>query len=204
MPEKAPIVTCARHRLHTDGEGVTTLVCFYGCPLRCKWCINPFTFAENTEYIVMTTEELYDKVRVDALYFEATGGGITFGGGEPLLYPDFIKEFCEINKEWKYYVETSLSVDWENVEKVIPYIDWYLIDCKDVSPEIYKNYTGKDNTLMLSNLSRLIERVGAEKIRCRLPLIPEYNSEEDRKKSEKILKEIGIRDIDFFTYRTEQ
>ena len=83
----APIVTFARHRLQTDGRGVTTLVCFYGCPLRCKMCLNPFTFSPDTNIETLTAAELYERVKLDELYFLATNGGVTFGGGEPLLYP---------------------------------------------------------------------------------------------------------------------
>ena len=45
---KVPVIAISRHRMKTDGDGVTTLVCFHGCPLRCVWCINPFSFAEDT------------------------------------------------------------------------------------------------------------------------------------------------------------
>ena len=50
----APIVTCARHRIQCDGQGVTTLVVFYGCPLRCRWCINPFTYDPAVKRTDMT------------------------------------------------------------------------------------------------------------------------------------------------------
>ena len=88
---KAPVVTYSRLRMLVDGDGITTLVCFHGCPLRCKWCINPFSFNPDTKVAWMTPQMLYDKVRLDELYFVATGGGVTFGGGEPLLYPGFLK-----------------------------------------------------------------------------------------------------------------
>ena len=91
---KAPVVTYSRLRMLVDGDGITTLVCFHGCPLRCKWCLNPFTWDPKTPYQLMTAEQLYEKVREDDLYFRATGGGVTFGGGEPLLQSDFIRQFC--------------------------------------------------------------------------------------------------------------
>ena len=84
-----PTAAISRLRMATDGEGITTLVCAWGCPLRCKYCLNKFTWDENTKVRRYTPQELYDKVRLDSLYFEATGGGVTFGGGEPLLYADF-------------------------------------------------------------------------------------------------------------------
>ena len=114
---QAPVITCSRLRMQTDGQGVTTLVCFHGCPLRCHWCLNPFSFAPETKRTMMTPEALYEQVRIAQLYFLATGGGITFGGGEPLLYTDFLREFRHIcGEHWQLCAETSLNVPWENVE----------------------------------------------------------------------------------------
>lgn len=201
MKKTAPIITCARHRMQIDGKGVTTLVLFYGCPLRCRWCLNSYSFSPDTQRKVMTTEELYHKVKIDNLYFLATGGGITFGGGEPLLYPDFLAEFCGICPDsWNMCVETSLSVPWENILAIANYIDIFYIDCKDSNPEIYERYTGSQNDLMIDNLKKLLSIVPAERIILRLPLIPSYNTEDDRQKSLEFFKAMGITQFDEFTY----
>ena len=198
----APVVTCARHRMQTDGPGITTLVCFHGCPLRCKWCINSFAYDPKTAFAQVTARELYEKIRPDALYFLATGGGVTFGGGEPLLYARFLEEFAKIcGSQWNLCAETSLWVPWENVETASRFIETFFVDCKDVNPEIYRSYTGKDNALMLSNLSGLLKLVGPERIVARLPLIPEFNTHEDRLKSREQLEKMGIRQFDLFEYR---
>ena len=200
----APVIACSRLRMQSDGQGVTTLVCFYGCPLRCKYCINSFSFAPDTKYEKLTPEDLYSRVKIDELYFLATGGGVTFGGGEPLLYPDFIKAFCDVCGDgWHICAETSLNVPWENVKTVADCIDMFYIDCKDTNPEIYERYTGKDNSVMLENIEKLTELVGAERIVVRLPLIPGYNTDEDREKSKKFLAEIGVKHYDLFTYKTD-
>lgn len=197
----APILTCARHRILSDGDGVTTLVLLQHCPLRCRWCINPYSYSADTKHTDMTPEELYEKVKIDNLYFLATNGGITFGGGEPLLYPDFIAEFCRIRPEdWRIRVETSLSVPFENVQKVAPFVDTFFIDCKDVNPEIYRRYTGRDNRLMLDNLKELIKIVPPEKLVLRIPLIPEFNTPEDQKASRDYLESLGITRFDEFEY----
>lgn len=199
----APVAVTSRIRMQTDGKGVTTLVCFHGCPLRCRWCINPFSFDPNTKYTAMTAAALYDLVKIDALYFLATGGGVTFGGGEPLLYPDFLQEFRGIcGDEWHLCAETSLAVPWENVEKAAGCIDVFYIDCKDTNPDIYRRYTGKDNALMLVNLQKLVNLAGKDRIVVRLPLIPEFNTDEDRLRSKEILSAMGITNFDLFTYRT--
>lgn len=203
--EKAPVITCARLRMQTDGKGITTLVCFHGCPLRCKWCINPFSFAEDTKRELLTPQALYDKVKIDDLYFLATGGGITFGGGEPLLYAPFLEEFREIcGEKWHLCAETSLAVPLENVKIAARCIDYFYVDCKDTNPEIYRSYTGKDNALMLRNLEVLLKLVGPERITVRLPLIPEFNTEADRSASRALLEEMGIRKFDPFPYRKKE
>ncbi len=203
MPmQQAPVITCARLRMQTDGQGVTTLVCFHGCPLRCKWCINPFSFAEDTLREMLTARMLYDRVKIDELYFLATGGGITFGGGEPLLYAPFLQEFRSIcTDSWHLCAETSLAVPAEMVSIAAGCIDHFYVDCKDTNPEIYRSYTGKDNALMLENLKNLLALVGPERITVRLPLIPEFNTEEDRVSSRDRLTALGIRKFDLFSYR---
>ena len=202
---KAPVIAVSRLRMQTDGKGVTTLVCFHGCPLRCKWCINPFSFAPDTKRELITADTLYNNVKRDALYFLATGGGVTFGGGEPLLYPDFLREFRACcGGGWHLCAETSLNVPWENVAAAADCIDLFYIDCKDTNPGIYRRYTGQDNARMLDNLRRLLECIGPERIVVRLPLIPQFNNDDDRRRSKTLLQELGVTKFDLFTYRIER
>lgn len=200
----APVIACDRHRMATDGQGVTTLVCFHGCPLRCKYCINPFSYAPETKRKLMTPEQLYQQVRRDELYFLATGGGVTFGGGEPLLYPQFLREFRKLcGEDWHLCVETSLNVPWENVCRAASVVDHFYIDCKDVNPDIYRRYTGQDNQQMLKNLEHLLPLKGADALTLRLPFIPDFHREEDRQHSKEILTQMGVRHFDLFTYRVK-
>ncbi len=201
----APVITCARLRMQTDGQGVTTLVCFHGCPLRCKWCLNPFSFAPETRRENLTAHALYEKVKVDELYFLATGGGVTFGGGEPLLYAPFLAEFRNIcGDSWHLCAETSLAVAPELVKIAAGCIDHFYVDCKDLNPDIYRRYTGRENTLMLQNLQMLLSLVGPELITVRLPLIPEFNTDADRAASREMLSQMGIRKFDPFPYRKKE
>lgn len=198
----APIAAISRLRMQTDGKGVTTLVCFQGCPLRCKWCINPFTLDPEGAKQQLTPRALYDRVSMDALYFLATGGGVTFGGGEPLLHSWFLKEVRGIcGDSWHLCAETSLAVPWENVRTAAECVDMFYVDVKDTNPQIYRSYTGKDNDLTLSNLHGLLEIVGSERIVVRLPLIPQFNTEADRSRSRALLSGMGITQFDEFTYK---
>ena len=205
MEYTAPVIAVSRLRMKIDGPGITTLVCFHGCPLRCHWCINPFSFAPETKRNHMTAQQLYEQVKLDKLYFLSTGGGVTFGGGEPLLYPTFLQDFRQVcGGEWHLCAETSLSVPWENVEQAAGCIDHFYVDCKDTDPAIYRRYTGQDNSLMLENLKRLLALVGPERITVRVPLIPDFNTEDDQQHSRATLEAMGIRNFDLFTYRTDR
>ena len=197
----APFIAVNRHRLATDGEGVTTLVALYGCPLRCRYCLNPQCLQVDGVWRRLTPGELYSEVEIDDLYFIATGGGICFGGGEPLLYPDFIRTFSKLmNPEWKLTVETSLNVPLENIKTIAALVQMWYIDIKDFSPTIYNAYTGKDNTQVIRNLVWLAANGYADKVILRLPLILDYNTEEDRLLSQQRLEALGFAHFDKFTY----
>ena len=201
--DAAPIIGVSRHRMQTDGKGITTLVGFYGCPLRCQYCLNPQSFAPDTRVEQLTPAELYERTKIDQLYFLATGGGVTFGGGEPLLYPQFLQSFRELcGSNWNLCVETSLNVPWETVEIAVSCINHFFIDCKDTAPEIYETYTGKSNAEMLQNLTRLSALIPPDRITVRIPLIPGYNTDDDRRRSQAFCESLGITGTDWFTYRT--
>lgn len=198
-----PVFGIERHRMNTDGVGVTTLVGTYGCPLQCKYCINPCAWdtqtLEKTKFF--TTKELYDVVKIDNLYFQATGGGIVFGGGEPLLHADFYREFRKMcDSSWRLTVETSLNVSKRQLEKTFNAIDDYIVDIKDINSEIYCAYTGRENEQVLQNLELLLANKSADNICVRVPKISNYNTREDIAYSVKYLKEHGVKIIEEFSY----
>ena len=197
----APLIAINRHRLTTDGEGVTTLVGFHGCPLHCEYCLNAQCLQADGVWCRLTPGELYSEVEIDDLYFVATGGGICFGGGEPLLRSDFIKAFAEImNPEWKLTIETSLNVPLENVKTIASLVQMWYVDIKDMNPDIYKAYGCKENKQVISNLQWLAANGYADKVIIRLPMIPEYNTDEDRQQSQQQLEEMGFTNFDKFNY----
>ena len=195
-----PLMTISRLRMGIDGKGVTTLVCSPGCPLHCRYCINKKILAEN-KFKNVTAKDLVEKVRCDHLYYCATGGGITFGGGESLLQASFFSYFKEVcPKEWRLCAETSLSVPQDMVALATKSIDEFIVDCKDMDPVVYNEYTGGDESLMESNLRFLIEKAGPERVVVRVPLIPGYNDGEKREKSIEKLKAMGVERMDIFSY----
>ncbi len=202
MQQRAKIIGIARHRLSTDGDGVTTLVAFHGCPLHCRYCLNPQSLGDGGRFREYSPEELYAETRVDELYFIATNGGVTFGGGEPCLRPQFIGEFRELcGPAWQLNLETSLNVPSANIEILLPVVNTLIIDIKDMNHDIYRNYTGQTNKLALNNL-RLIADAGRQQdCIIRIPLIPDYNTDADREKSRNALEALGFTRFDLFTYQ---
>jgi len=167
----AKIFGIGRHRLTVDGEGVTTLVAFTGCPLRCKYCLNKQSW-ELERGRLYTPELLFEEVKIDQLYFLATHGGITFGGGEPLLQLPFIQAFSDLcGRQWQI-----------------------------MNPEIYEAYTGKANNIVLENLQWLLQNGDPNRIKVRIPHIPDFNSDDDVERSKEQLAAMGVENFDIFQY----
>ena len=198
---KAPFIGIMRHCINTDGNGVNTLVAFHGCPLKCKYCLNPQSINPNGILDNLTPRELQEIVSIDNIYFLATNGGITFGGGEPLLRSNFIREFRKIcPSEWRINIETSLNVDIQHIEQTIGIIDQYIIDIKDSNPAIYKSYTGYDNNKVISNINYLCNNHLQNILHIRVPYIKGFNTQNDITKTIKLLNKLEIYDIECFEY----
>ena len=88
----APLIGISRLRMGTDGKGIRTLIAFHDCELDCKYCINPQCKLINAKGKIkyMSAEDIVATIKKDELYYLATNGGITLGGGEPLLHHDFL------------------------------------------------------------------------------------------------------------------
>lgn len=188
----------------TDGDGIRTLIGTYGCPLRCKYCLNPQSWNKSFTPTLYTPEELYKKVSIDSIYYQATNGGLTIGGGEPLLYMPAIEAFSALCPDtWSLWAETALNVDRWLVERASKVFDHFVVDIKTLDAAIYKEYTGKDLKQSLDNLLYLQSVIGADRITTRVPLIPGYTDVASQEKSTKELVSFGFTDLDTFTYRTD-
>ena len=203
MSVTLPVFAIERHRLVTDGQGVTTLVGAYGCPLQCRYCLNPHAWNPATldKCVHMKPEQLYDRVKIDTLYFLATGGGVTFGGGESLLHAPFIAAFRQIcGPDWHLGVETSLHVPAQNLSQVIGVVDEFIVDIKDMDETVYESYTGQPQTPLRDNLRLLAASVPAEQVQIRVPRIPSYNTEPNIQASLAWLREQGFTRLGVFDY----
>lgn len=189
-----------RHRLTTDGEGVTTLVALYGCPLECEYCINK-DILHNKPWKEYTKEALLDILMQDYCYFVATNGGITFGGGESLLHAGAIQElFAILPEHVNINLETSLCVEKKLLMPLLEPVHQFIIDVKTWNPELYQKYTGHSNEPVIENIEYIVQQGMQEKCKVRVPRIPGYTREEDVSATVHQLQDRGFQNIDVFDY----
>lgn len=203
-----PVIGISRFRVGRDGNGITTLVAFQGCPLHCRYCINPDCWKPEENFKHYTPRELYDELKKDDLYFRSTEGGVTFGGGEPAIRADFIAEFRKLcGPGWKIRIETSLNCQPKYVEILAPVIDEWIIDTKAEKPTTYLRYTEGRQSYFKFNLQLLTEQlgVGQEKITLKVPIIPDFVSEEESLKTySQYTRSFPDARVDVVRYLTEQ
>ena len=193
-----PLLAISRHRMEIDGEGVTTLVAGAGCPLSCAYCINKTLLCQDPTWV--TPQELLEKVKIDDLYFQATGGGLTFGGGEALLHLDFYEALRPLCGPWRFTAETSLNLPRGTVERAARIFDAFIIDVKTLNGAIYPRYTGRAMGELIGNLKYLAETLDPACLHVRVPHIPDYTDDYDEKRTESILRTLGYTKIERFDY----
>lgn len=127
-----------------DGPGIRTIVFLQGCPLRCSYCHNPDT--QNIKGGQITTpEDLVSMAKRYKPYYQRSGGGITFSGGEPLLQGKFLLEALKKMKAEGIHtaVDTSGYGDALYYEDILRYTDYLLLDIKHFEEAAHKTLTGK-------------------------------------------------------------
>lgn len=114
-------------------------------------------------------------------YFQQSGGGVTFSGGECMLQIQGLKELLiNCKKEGIHTaVDTAGNVPWEYFEEILPWTDLFLYDVKAYDEEVHKKCTGVSNKRILENLARLVEK-GAN-VTVRIPFVQELNGDEIEK-----------------------
>ena len=123
----------------------------------------------------MTAEAVLTEVLRDKAFYENSGGGVTFSGGECMLQPDFLGEILRSCKEKGVHtaVDTAGHIPWESFEKILPDTDLFLYDIKSMDSGIHKKYTGVGNERILTNLAKLLQANAA--VWVRVPVVPSVN-----------------------------
>lgn len=200
-----------KYSIH-DGPGIRTIVFLKGCLLRCRWCCNP----ESQEYPVQTmmvqgkpktigtdisVEEVMEEIVKDLPYYRRSGGGVTLSGGEALCQPGFATALLKECKEYglNTAIESTACVSYDVIEKLLPYLDLYLLDIKHMDSQKHKKYTGQPNELILEN-ARKLAKAGVNII-IRIPVVPTFNhTKGEILDIAQFTKSLGIRELHLLPY----
>jgi pyruvate formate lyase activating enzyme len=167
---------CPAGAIAWNGDGVVTnrAKC-----VRCGVCAAA-CFAEAREKIgrEMTVAEVMAEIERDLCFYDESGGGVTFSGGEPLLQRDFLLALLKScrDKEIHTAVDTSGFAAWDTLDRVRPYVDLFLYDLKLLDDAQHQQFTGVSNRLILDNLRALAER--GHQVFLRVAIIPGINDGE--------------------------
>ena len=187
---KGLIFDIKRYALH-DGPGIRQTIFFKGCALRCWWCHNPESQMMTPEKVTkeysidgasfceeenvgryMTVDEVMDEVKREIVFFDESGGGVTFSGGEPLLQPQFLKELALECRQNNIHcaLDTCGYAQPEIMDSIAGLVDLFLYDLKFIDDQQHRQYTGASNSVILENLHRLASN--GHEIIVRFPIIP--------------------------------
>lgn len=138
-----------------DGPGIRTVIFMQGCYLRCKYCHNPDTWSLNNQIArEYTPEQLMNRIIRNRPYFNASGGGVTFSGGEPLLQHEFVQDiFMRCHREnISTAFDSSLYVSTGILNSILPYTDLILADIKSMQPSKSRHLVGASNEHNIENI----------------------------------------------------
>jgi pyruvate formate lyase activating enzyme len=164
-----------------DGPGIRTTVFLKGCPLRCSWCHNPEGMSSHPEVIdnpsgkrvvgrLYTVEQLASILNRQAPILSASGGGVTFSGGEPLMQAAFLAAAIDNLRDIHVLLDTSGYAPEKEFRLVVQKSNLVYFDLKLIDREAHVRRTGVDNAQILNNLDVLATMNVPFVIR--VPLIP--------------------------------
>ena len=201
MTDYSPhIFRIQRYSIH-DGPGIRTTLFFQGCPLHCRWCHNPESQARDGNETLMPAPGLIDslirEIEKDLIYYDGSGGGATFSGGEPLCRPGLLMALLAACREREIHtcLDTSGHAPFRILEPAARAADLVLYDIKIADEEDHKRLTGRSSRLILDNLKQLSEL--NIPVRLRFPLVPSMTDSRENigRIIDFLLRNTGYRDI---------
>lgn len=146
-----------------DGPGTRLTFFLAGCPLRCLYCHNPDTLRMRDGHPILLSDAI-DQVMRYKTVFDATGGGLTISGGEPLMQPAFVRNLLSAVHQRGVHttIDTSGFLGASLTDEDLEFVDLVLLDIKSGNPETYKRVTGRDLAPTIAFGDRL-EAAGVKK-----------------------------------------
>ncbi len=130
---------------------------------------------------VTCPDDVIEKILMDTPFFDNSGGGVTFSGGEPTLQNAFLLDMLGILKDAGIHtaIETCGYFDESLIDQLLPLTDLFLFDLKQIDAAKHIAFTGKRNGVILANFISILNKAGAERIIPRIPLIPGFNTDKE-------------------------
>jgi pyruvate formate lyase activating enzyme len=150
-----------------------------------------------------TVDEVMTQLLKDKPYYETSGGGVTFSGGEPSLHADFI---LEVAKECKKHgihtnIETNGYFNWEKFKQLLPYLDQIYFDLKIIDQKRNRDLLGGNSQRILVNMDMLLAYDAP--VEFRIPLIPGHTTDNENLQSMvRMLKEKGVKKVHLLPYHS--
>lgn len=183
-----------------DGPGIRTTVFFKGCSLNCQWCHNPESRNTGIEQFVVdpenncsdsncngrvtvgrevSTETIMTEIAQDKIFYDESGGGVTFSGGEPTGQPEFLSELMQACVESHYHtaLDTCGYAPTKLLLELARLADTVLYDLKLIDDAKHTEYVGVSNQLILDNLKALV--ADDTNLVIRVPMIPGITDTDD-------------------------
>jgi pyruvate formate lyase activating enzyme len=213
---KGTIFRIKRYALH-DGPGIRTTVFFKGCPLLCRWCHNPEGLDPRPQTMLRRTssgeidemvgtvtgvDKLIKEIEKDVLFYDESGGGVTFSGGEPLAQPDFLEAVLAAcnRREIHAALDTSGHAPMAVLDRILPRLQLVLFDLKIMDTKQHRRHTGVPNPIILDNLKRIAN--SQTPLRIRIPLVPEITDHDSN--IEEMIRLVGpfkaVQGVDLLPY----
>ena len=233
-PLKTPLMLDVKRMAVWDGPGLRTTFFVKGCPLRCIWCHNPESIDPKPQEARFqhlcrhcahcthdeatcptrafklygrpwTQDALVAKALEDRAFYDASGGGVTLSGGEPLFFWEWAAELLARFKAAGLHtcLDTSLYAPPAAIEALLPVVDMWLPDYKAHDDGLHVKCTGVSNAVVKRNLARLVAAKAKLEVRCLA--VPGFTDGEDLAARHRDLAALGIPDsqvvdLEYFDY----
>lgn len=196
----ACVPVCPQHAITLNGAGATIdrALC-----TRCGACVD-VCYADAREQVgrLMSVAQVMAEIERDIPFFDESGGGVTFSGGEPLMQPDFLHALLQACRvpEIRTAVDTSGYAPWKTLDRIRNEVDLFLYDLKLMDESAHRKFTGVPNDLILSNLKRLAQH--GHRIAVRVAIVPGINDDPAniRRTAEFVASLPGEQQVDVLPY----
>jgi len=204
-PQFACIEECPRHAIARTGDPESPLSfdrtkCDRCAAFNCQNACFREALRVCSDYY--SVDELMRIIKRDSTYW-GSGGGVTFGGGEPMFQKEFLLEVLARCRSACIHValETSAHVPTDDFLQIMESVNWAFIDIKHMDREKHREGTGAGNTLILENIHALPASGWPGRLLIRFPIIPGFNDDyENILATIKFLKENEIGEINLLPF----